>query len=226
MGLMIEVIRTGRRKTAEIRVDEGSVSIRVPMRTSMGRIDELLHTKGEWILKKLSRQEHILPVEPRAYVSGEEFCYLGSGYRLEVQCGPFAPVKMFHGCLRVRVPGGSTHPHLVRNALVRWYKQRAYDKLNQMVEQVSHQVGVLPAKVEVRNFKARWGSCSSTGVVQFNWRIMLAPARMVEYVVVHELCHLLQHNHSKAYWREVERVMPDYRECREWFKSHGWSLHV
>jgi predicted metal-dependent hydrolase len=223
---MIEVIRTGRRKTAEIRVAEGFVSIWVPMRTPVERIDELLHTRGEWILKKLAQQEHVAPVEPRAYVSGEEFCYLGYSYRLEVQDGAFAPVRMSQGCLRVRVPGGSTHTHLVRNALIRWYKQRAYDKLNQMVEQFSHQVGVLPAKVEIKNFKARWGSCSSTGVVQFNWRIMLAPRQMVEYVVVHELCHLLQHNHSKVYWAEVERVMPDYRECREWFKTNGWRLQV
>lgn len=225
-GMLIEVVRTRRRKTAQIRVAEGAVSIWVPMRMPVKKIDALLHSRRDWILKKVALQAQVTPLEPRAYVSGEIFSYLGSNYRLEVDDGAFAPVKLRQGCLYVRVPGGSTHAHLVRNALIRWYKQRAYDKLSQMVEQFSHQVGAYPTKVEIKNFKARWGSCSSTGVIQFNWRIMLAPKRMTEYVVVHELCHILQHNHSKAYWREVERVMSDYRVCREWFKANGSCLQV
>jgi predicted metal-dependent hydrolase len=196
------------------------------MRTSGDEIDELLSTRRDWIFKKVALQAQMTPAKPRAYISGEVFSYLGSNYRLEVEDGAFAPVKLQHGCLHVRVPGGSTHAHLVRNALIRWYKQRAYEKLNQMVAQLAPQVGAHPSQVEIKSFKARWGSCSTTGVVQFNWRIMLAPTQMVEYVVVHELCHLLQHNHSKAYWREVERMMPDYPECREWFKTNGTRLQV
>lgn len=225
-GLKIEVIRTRRRKSAEIRVAEGSVSIRVPMLTSDKEIDELLEARRDWILKKVHLQAQVKPSKPRAYISGEVFSYLGSNYRLEVEDGAFAPVKLRRGHLQVRVPGGSTQAYLVRNALVRWYKQRAFEMLNQKVAQFAPQVGAHPSQIEIKSFKARWGSCSSTGIVQFNWRIMLAPARMVEYVVVHELCHLLQHNHSKAYWREVERVMPDYRVCREWFKANGWRLQV
>jgi len=225
-GLTIEVIRSRRRKTAEIRVADGTVSIRVPMRTPVDEIDELLHARRDWILKKVALQAQMTRAEPRTYVSGEVFSYLGANYRLKVEDGAFAPVKLQHGCLIVTVPGGSTHAHLVRNALIRWYKQRAYEKLNQKVEQLAPQVGAHPSQVEIKSFKARWGSCSSTGIVQFNWRIMLAPTQMVEYVVIHELCHLLQHNHSKAYWREVERVMPDYHICREWFKTNGTRLQV
>ncbi|MFO7830561.1 MAG: SprT family zinc-dependent metalloprotease [Desulfuromonadaceae bacterium] len=225
-GLKIEVIRSRRRKSAEIRVAEGTVSIRVPMHTSVDQIDAFLHARRDWILKKVALQAQMSPAKPRAYVSGELFSYLGSNYRLKVEEGAFAPVKLQQGCLIVTVPGGRTQAHLVRNALIRWYKQRAYEKLNQKVEQLAPQVGAHPSQVEIKSFKARWGSCSSTGVVQFNWRIMLAPTQMVDYVVVHELCHLLQHNHSKAYWREVERVMPDYRACREWFKLNGSGLQV
>jgi hypothetical protein len=221
-----EVIRTHRRKSAEIRVTAGAVTIRVPVHTSVSEIDELLHARHEWIREKVALQGEMASLEPRAYTSGEVFSYLGCNYRLRVEDGAFAPVKLLNGCLHVNVPGGSAHAHLVRNALVRWYKQRAHEKLPQIVGYLAPQVGAHPERIEIKSFKARWGSCSSTGAVQFNWRIMLAPTRMVEYVVVHELCHLLHLNHSNAYWREVERVIPDYRACRKWFKAHGWSLHV
>ncbi|MGC9520071.1 MAG: M48 family metallopeptidase [Desulfuromonadaceae bacterium] len=224
--LEVEVIRTGRRKSAEIRICDGSVSVRAPEFMSDAQIDAFLHSRRAWIMKKLTLQKHMKPREMHAYVSGEMFTYLGSTYLLHVVDGGFAPVELKGGNLRVTVPGGSGRGNLVRNALIRWYKQRAYEKLNQKVAQWAPQVGANPTKVEIKSFKARWGSCSSTGVVQFNWRIMLAPKRMVEYVVVHELCHLLQHNHSKAYWHEVERVMPDYRICREWFKANGCRLQV
>jgi len=225
-GFTIEVIRSQRRKTAEIRVEQGAVSVRVPMRTSARVIDQFLRSRCEWIRQKVALQRQATPLNPREYITGEVFNYLGSGYRLEVESGAFAPAKLHQGCLCITVPGGCAYPHLVRNALIRWYKQRAFEMLNRKVAQLAPQVGAHPSQVEIKSFKARWGSCSSTGVVQFNWRIMLAPRRMIEYVVVHELCHLLQHNHSKAYWAEVERLMPDYRECRDWFKSNGWRLQV
>lgn len=225
-GLRIEIVRSRRRKTAEIRVAEGAVSIRVPQQTPLARIDELLHLRRDWIEKKVALQGEMTLQKPRLYLSGEQFSYLGSNYRLKVENGPFAPAKLTHGSLWVRVPGGESHAHLVRNSLINWYKRRAHEKLNQMVEQLAPRVGAHPTKVEVKSFKARWGSCSSAGVVQFNWRIILAPTPMVEYVVIHELCHLLQHNHSKAYWQEVERVLPNYRVCRAWFKTNGWNLQV
>ncbi|MDY0213859.1 MAG: SprT family zinc-dependent metalloprotease, partial [Desulfuromonadaceae bacterium] len=168
----------------------------------------------------------IVPTAVKQYVCGEVFSYLGCDYCLQVVSGPFAPVELVSGALMVCVPGGSTQPHMVRNALLRWYKRQAHELLEKKVKRLALKVGAQPASIEIKTFKARWGSCSINGKLQFNLLIVLAPERIVDYVVVHELCHLLQHNHSAAYWREVERVMPDYRECREWLKVNVATLKV
>jgi predicted metal-dependent hydrolase len=80
--------------------------------------------------------------------------------------------------------------------------------------------------VGVKEYKARWGSCSSSGDVTYNWRIIMAPHHIVDYIVVHELCHLLEHNHGPKYWKHVKSVVPDYKECREWLKVNGEGLRI
>ena len=110
---------------------------------------------------------------------------------------------------------------MIRNALVRWYKRQASLKIREKVKRYAPIVGVEPAGVNIKTFKSRWGSCTAKGELEFNWLIMLAPNRMVDYVVIHELCHLIHHDHSPEFWREVMRVMPDYQQCREWLRENS-----
>ena len=118
------------------------------------------------------------------------------------------------------------NPGKVRDALTRWYRTHAEQKLQEKVERYAGVIGVSPAAVGFRTFKSRWGSCDSRGLVQFNWKIIIAPNRIVDYLVVHELCHLKQHNHSPRFWKCVESVFPGYRECREWLKQNGRLLQI
>lgn len=220
-GFIAEVIRTSRRKSADIRVEEGAVSVVVPVETSLERIDELLASKRRWIKEKIALHQEMSPPSSKRYVSGEAFSYLGRNYRLKVEKGPFAPVKMIQGRLVVSVPQGSEQPHMICNALVRWYKRQAEVKLRDKVARWAPQVGVDVPAVSVKTFKSRWGSCTAKGELQFNWKIMMSPNRMVDYVVVHELCHLIRHDHSSEFWAEVGRILPDYQECREWLRCNG-----
>ena len=107
---------------------------------------------------------------------------------------------------------------------MRWYKRQAEQKLTEKVNRFAPKVGIEPAEVGIRTFKSRWGSCTAKGKLAFNWPIMIAQNGMVDYVVIYELCHLLRHDHSPAFWREVERVMPDYDLCREWLKHNSSAL--
>lgn len=225
-GFIAEVIRTNRRKSADIRVEEGAVSIVVPVNTSAEKIDQLLVTKRQWIKEKIALQRELNPASTTQYVSGEAFSYLGRNYRLKVETGNFAPVKLLNGRLVVTVPSGSEQPHMIRNALVRWYKRQAEQKLTEKVERFAPMVGVEPAGVGIRTFKSRWGSCTAKGKLEFNWLIMMAPNRMVDYVVIHELCHLIRHDHSPEFWREMARVMPEYQRCREWLRENAERLAV
>jgi len=115
---------------------------------------------------------------------------------------------------------------MVRNALVRWYKRHAQIKLQEKAYRYTKVVGVDAGRIGIKTFKSRWGSCSAKGRIDFNWKIVMAPNRIVDYVVVHELCHLKQHDHSPKFWKEVERVIPDYAECKEWLKVNAGRLEV
>jgi len=225
-GFIAEVIRTNRRKSADIRVDDGAVSVVVPVNTTAEKIDQLLAAKRRWIKEKITLHREMTPASSKRYVSGEAFSYLGRNYRLKVETGHFAPVKLLNGRLVVTVPDGTEKRHMVRNALVRWYKRQAEQKLTEKVKRFEPVVGVEPAGVSIRTFKSRWGSCTAKGKLEFNWQIMMAPNRMVDYVVIHELCHLIRHDHSPEFWREMARVMPDYQHSREWLRENAPKLSI
>lgn len=225
-GFIAEVIRTNRRKTADVRVEDGTVSIVVPHHTSTEKIDQVLVNKRLWIQAKLALHREAAPISDKEFVSGEAFPYLGRNYRLKVEQANFEPVRLVQGRLVVRVPYGSEQQHMVRNAVVRWYKRQAEQKLKEKVARFAPLVGVKPSAVGIRSFKSRWGSCTVHGKLEFNWQITMAPNRMVDYVVIHELCHLLHHDHSSAFWREVARAMPDYAECRLWLRENGERLKM
>ena len=119
---------------------------------------------------------------------------------IEIAWGPWdAHVRLIQGRLVVTVPNGRDQPHMIRNTLVHWYKHYAELKLQEKVRRYADIVGVEPTGVGIKTFKSRWGSCSTKGKVDFNWKVVMAPHRMVDYVVVHELCHLKHHDHSPAF---------------------------
>lgn len=225
-GFIAEIIRTDRRKTADLRVEDGAVSIVVPRHVTLEKIDQILASKRPWITEKLALHREAAPASSKVFVSGEAFPYLGRNYRLRVEQGNFAPVRLMQGRLVVQVPQGSEQPHMIRNALVRWYKRQAAQKLAEKVARYAPIVGVTPTGVDIKSFKSRWGSCTVQGKLEFNWQIMMAPNRMVDYVVIHELCHLIRHDHSAEFWKEVARVMPEYGECRMWLKLNGRGLRA
>ena len=105
-----------------------------------------------------------------------------------------------------------------------WYQRQADRLLKDKTDRLAKIVGVCPRSVSIKSYKSRWGSCSSNGELTYNWRIILAPHRIVDYVVLHELCHLLEHNHSARYWAHVERHAPGWRACRDWLRHNQQVL--
>ena len=225
-GFVAEVIRTARSKSARLQVEEGAVSIIVPDALADARIEKLLKDKTRWIKEKLYLHQQAMPISCREFVSGEAFPYLGRNYRLKIESGAFQPVKLKQGRLVVTLPKEVATPQLVRNALVRWYRLQAQQRFAEKVLRYAKVVGVSPTAVDIKTFKSRWGSCNIKGEVQFHWKVIQAPHRIVDYVVVHELCHLKHHDHSPVFWKSVERVIPDYLECKEWLKMVGARFDV
>src|SRR5690606_2555985 len=114
----------------------------------------------------------------------------------------------------------------VKETLILWYKKRFSDIAYERIKKYSSQIGSSPNKVAVKEQKTRWGSCSSKGNINLNWRLAMAPISIIDYVIVHELCHLKVMNHSKEFWKQVELILPDYIERREWLKVNGSKLFL
>jgi predicted metal-dependent hydrolase len=225
-GFVAEVIRTSRIKSAQLQVEAGAVSIAVPKRLSEERIKKLLVDKNRWIKEKLYLQKQAVPVPKRELVSGEAFPYLGRNYRLKVITGKMQPVKLTHGQLYVSLPKIMQHDHVIREMLVYWYQQQAELKFKEKVKRYAPVVGVAPKVVAVKTFKSRWGSCNAKGEILFHWKIIMAPHSIVDYIVVHELCHLKHHDHSQAFWKSVERVIPEYLDCKAWLRDVGTRFDI
>ncbi|PCI23214.1 MAG: hypothetical protein COB67_12980 [SAR324 cluster bacterium] len=225
-GYIAEVIRTPRKKTATIKVEAGVVTIVVPENMESTRISKVLTAKHRWILEKLVLQKEALFSRDKQYISGEAFSYLGRNYRLKIQNGPFTPVKLKHGQLTTTQPEGNQDAHRIRKALLLWYQEHAKIKLTEKAKRYARILEVIPTAIGIKTFKSRWGSCSAEGQIDFNWKIIMAPNRIVDYIVVHELCHLKHHDHSPRFWKEVEQVIPNYTECKEWLKVNSTRLVV
>jgi predicted metal-dependent hydrolase len=115
---------------------------------------------------------------------------------------------------------------LLKQLLINWYQQQASRILTDKTLHYARIIGVTPRTIVVKTFKARWGSCSSRHDIQYNWKLMMATEAVIDYVVIHELCHILHHNHSAQFWQAVARYLPDYQQCRNWLKLHGQELTI
>jgi len=119
---------------------------------------------------------------------------------------------------------GEQRQQRIQQYLDSWYKSQALEHLTERTDRYDQQIGVSPSRISVRNFKSRWGSCDSRGQLAFNWNIIKAPHAITDYVVVHELCHLVHPNHSRGFWALVGRFDPAYIEHRQWLKQQGRDL--
>jgi len=178
--LSIEVVRTKRRKTASIKVIGGLVQAIVPDQLSDGRVEALIKKRTPWIRKKLREQSQAVTPKPKEYISGESFTYLGRNYRLKVTRGTDREVKLKGGYLEVSLPKKPKDGD-IRSALVDWYEQHALERLTEKTNRYAGIMGVSPNSITVRDYKARWGSCSSKGEISYNWRIIIAPHRANRY---------------------------------------------
>ena len=223
----VDVVRTDRKRSASIFLDGEVIKVRVPKSLSVERIRELITKRTPWITTKLKEAAGRQIIKPKEFVSGETFPCLGRNYRLKVIKGDAPSIKLKGGYLVATVSETDTTPQAtIKSMLVSWYQEHAETRLGEKTERLARIVGVEPNSITVTDYKSRWGSCSVKGDISYNWRIILAPHRMVDYVVVHELCHILEHNHSARYWNHVEQYVPNWRECKDWLRINSKCLFV
>jgi len=219
------IIRRPKRKTASIVIrPDNRVEVLAPSRMSATMIAAFVQDKSAWIDKKLHfnravRAEYI----PKTFQSGESFQLLGKSYALRLQQGKRAIQLSDHELL---VSHPAPEPNTTQRQIERWYRQQAESHFKLRSLFFATTLGKQPHRVGVKTYKSRWGSCHHDGRIYFNWRLIMAPEWIVDYVVVHELCHLIHPNHSKQFWSLVQSVFPDHRAAKTWFKINGLTLSL
>lgn len=224
--------RSPRRKTVSVKVDpeDGGVTLTAPVGVEVERLDRVVKDRAPWILERLRRvQEGDPKPSPREFVSGETYLYLGRQYRLRVVDGDAAEgVKLKGGWLIVPAQAslkGALRAQAVRAGLVGWFRARAAQRLPERVQAWAKAAGGRPlGEVIISDQRRRWASCDSKGNLRFNWRIIQAPLRLVDYVVAHELVHLSHRDHTAAFWTALEGAQHDYEARRSSLRELGPRL--
>jgi predicted metal-dependent hydrolase len=219
----VRIIRS-RRKTLSIEIHpDGEIWVRSPQLLPKHEIDRVLVEKQDWIQRKSAEMEK-LKADPqtRNFTAGEQFPYLGKGYPLTLGDRARPPLVLKQGRFLL-YRGAHERAEAVFEA---WYRKEA---LRIFAERVSFYVtltGLQPKRLRLSSARTRWGSCSTSGTISLNWRLILAPQEALDYVILHELAHLKIKNHQRDFWDLVKKMQPDYTVRRKWLKDHGHQLSI
>lgn len=215
-------------KGIRLKIDlESGLEVVLPEGFSISKLEPLIKGKENWILSKLRHFELIRQkIKPNDFDKSNAVLYLGREYsHIKVIRKDIAPeVKMIDDRLFITVPDDSRQT-LVQ-ALEGWYRLEAAKVIKERAVDVGRQLNLQFNRITVRNQKTRWGSCSRLKNLNFNWRLIMAPVQVIDYLIIHEVAHLAEMNHSSRFWKLVEEFCPDYKLRRKWLKENGPMLTI
>ena len=211
------------RKTTDIVIErDGSICVRPPLHMSPEEVDNIVEDKRMWIYKNLSEWQELNAAKVvREWVNGESYLYLGRNYRLSLTSEQEATLQLKNGRFYLC---RSCQAEDAKSAFIAFYIEKGLERIKKRVEYFAKKVGVTPKRIDVKELGFKWASCSQNGDLNFHWKCMMAPLSIIDYIIVHELCHLHHRDHSVAFWNEVDKVLPDYLERKEWLRVNGVSL--
>jgi len=218
-----------RRKAAIVVRPDLTVEFRAPHGLSREAISDMVQKKAVWVWEKLDWFEaNRLPYQEKRYADGEKYLYMGREYSLKILPaeGIKKPFVSFLGSeITVLIPesvSDELKPALVKRAIWNFYSECAESEVKKFLKAYSEKLRIDPPAFKVKHQKRRWGSCSADNVLRINFQLMMAPPEQLEYVVVHELCHVKEKNHSARFWNLVSELMPGYQVHRKSLKKDGW----
>lgn len=217
------------RQTTDIVIErDGVVRVRPPARMTPEQVDETVYSKRMWIYRNLAEWRDLNATRVvREWVNGESFLYLGSSYRLLLVDSQEEPLKLKDGRFQLlRAVVETQGRDGAQRAFEQYFQTKGLPRIAARVAHFASRVGVAPGRVQVKELGYRWATCLANGDVHFHWKCLMAPLTVIDYIVVHELCHLRHRDHSDAFWNEVDKVMPNYRERKEWLRQRGANLDL
>lgn len=222
--LSYQLIRSRkRRRTISLHIKEdGKIVVYAPYSTLKCEIEKFIKEKRSWIVEKISEKERSIREAEKAFLPGEKFLYLGELYPLEIGDNNHKknPLKLSFGKFIL----DKDYIEEAKDLFIQWYKGEAKEKIVGRVNYHSNRLQLFPKGTKITSAKYRWGSCSRDNRLSFSWRIIMAPLSIIDYILIHELVHIKEKNHSKRFWSYLESILPDYRKNRLWLKKNGNAL--
>lgn len=217
--LSFELRESPRRRTVGITVErDGSLVLATPPQVPVEKLEAIVNQRRFWIYTKLIQKEALQsPPDQKSYLPGEGFYYLGRSYRLRLVDNAKTPLRFYQSRFELLRP----HQSQGRELFTQWYRKHLKPYLAPIIASTAHRIEQEPRKYQVRDLGNRWGSCSPNGDLYFHWRVALLPRSMIDYLVVHEMIHLVQPHHNQDFWDRVERILPDWQDRKNWLAKHG-----
>ena len=205
--------RTRRRRSIGLQVDDRGLTVAMPLRASEKWLHTVLQEKADWVLKKLANWQERKPALPQ-WVDGESVLFRGETLTLRIVPSLFDTPPILQGLHLIVHVSGKNNPAAVEKIVEYWYRREALQLFTECVEHFVPLMNVKPQEIKISAAHTQWGSCTARGTVRLNWQLVKMPLHLVDYVVVHELAHLRELNHSEAFWRVVGSACPDYAKLR------------
>ena len=245
--LEYKLIRSKRRRTLSLQVKHGQVTVRAPHYVTLAFIDTFIQKKSVWLRSKLAEQQEI--PEFCDFSQGSSLLYLGEKVTLNICIAKKSEVYFSHGVgpeiessnyqqtttkylniaiserINSRLTELLARSKQIKKQLEIYFKQQAEQLIIDRLELISKEIALSPTMISIRQYRARWGSCNNRGEVSFNYLLMMTPSYVIDYVIIHELCHLEHLNHSKEFWQLVEKFCPNYQIAKKWLSTHQSQLH-
>lgn len=231
-SITYEIVRKKKKNIAIHITPDGTVRVTSPEYIGDGYINDIVYKRADWILSRLKLVKDINKNMPdRIYSRGDGIVFQGMEYKLKV----IEEVEVNEG---IRLKDGEFEVHVnaeldeeereahIKEFLKEWYRHEAFKVFKERTRFYSEILKLYPNNIRVKEQKSLWGSCSTKNNINFNWKLIMAPPAVLDYIVVHELCHLKHRDHSKNFWGLVEQIIPDYKEKRSWLRENGRSLKI
>ena len=225
LDLEVQIERTNRKRTISLQVKDNKLIVKAPRTASRQSLDDLIQRKQSWIKKRAILNVEERKLRNRKFSDNEKFYFRGNEYRLSLILGGKEEVKISEGFLIVtckdhRAMGSKE----VKTFIEDWYVRESTKILNTRTYEFAKKMKVEPSAITVKNYASKWGSCTASNKISYNWRIIMAPDCIVDYLIIHELCHIIEHNHSKNFWYQVGKYCEDFKKKRKWLRENGHKL--
>ncbi len=216
------LIRT-RRRTVSLEISrDAKLIVRAPNNVPMHFIEGFISKKQRWIEKKLAiALKRAAENAPRIFTEGQRFPYLGTEYPLSIIEGQDRPLSFNSGFFLSR-----SHIQQAKEIFINWYRKEAVSIIEERLKKYSHLTGLKHNRINISNAKRRWGSCTAANNLSFNWRLIMAPISVIDYVITHELAHLEEKNHSRQFWAKVSSIFPLFNKSKTWLRENGHKLTI